>query len=455
MIDLHKASKMQTGQIKKNITQAAVKEPLFKTDLMYTAPARGHWTIAHTPMIVPESHMIYLCASACMRGVVLSALEYGGMDRFSMIMLYDHDLYEGKMEEVMIDGISEAIDALDKRPAQVMAFTSCIHHFLACDIRYVYQKLNERYKDIDFVKCYMIPTIKKGKITPEEWMQVSLYDALEKTDSLEERSVNIIGSNFPFDKENELYKILHNAGYIIRDLPTMTKYSQYKDMAKSRVNIYTLPVARFSAGKLNRRLGQQELYMPLTFNFRDIKSQLDKLPDALGDKNIDTSIALEYENRAYEELKMTKELIGDSIIAIDHEVMPRYLSLARMLIEFGYNVKDIYADIILPEEEEDLEFIKMHASDITIHATTNYACRMADRDLAEKSDKIVIAIGQKAAYFTGTSHFVNILDGGGYWGFYGAYKISQLIKEAYLNEKDVPKIISIKGFGCSGEGCRL
>ena len=73
---------------------------------------------------------------------------------------------------------------------------------------------------------------------------------------------------------------------------------------------------------------------------------------------------------------------------------------------------------------------------------------MISRTEALEEDGIMLAIGQKAAYFTGTSHFVNILEGGGLYGFDGICKISEMIRDAYLNEKDTKSIIQVKGWGC-------
>jgi len=458
LTNLHEPTTAETGIIRRPITEVSTKVVPFEPGLAYTSPSRGHWTVAHTPILIPDSYMVYLCASACMRGVALSVLEYDGMDRFSMIMLDDKDIYEGKLEQVMIDGICEVIDRLEKHPPIMMVFTSCIHHFIACDSRYIYKTLRERYPDIDFVPCYMIPTIIKGHITPEELMHVTLYDALEVPNVQETNAVNLIGSNLPASRDNDYYRLLTEAGYTVRDLPQMKTYAEYKDMAKSCANIYAFPVAHRSAKKLERRLQQKDIYLPLTYHFPDIRSELirlatEALPE-IGETLSDTVLiqAIDrMEQEAYAALARAKEVIGDTPIAIDHEVLPRYCSLARMLAENGFNIKEIYADVILPEEEQDLEWLKENAPDITFCATTNYACRMADRSQADEAGKKgekILAIGQKAAYFTGTNHFVNWIENDGNWGFHAVCELADRMIEAYETESDVPALIQVKAWGC-------
>lgn len=456
--NLHDLTTAKTGVIRRPITEVGTETVPFQPGLAYTSPARGHWTVAHTPILIPDSYMVYLCASACMRGVALSVLEYEGMDRFSMIMLDDKDIYEGKLEQVMIDGISEIIDRLPEHPPIIMAFTSCIHHFIACDSKYIYQTLRERYPDIDFVPCYMIPTVRKGHVTPEELMHVTLYDALRPQEVLEERSVNIIGSNLAASKENDYYRLLTEAGFLVRDLPQTETYAEYQEMAKSCANLYAYPVAHRSAKKLARRLNQKDIYLPLTYCFPDIRQelidlaaeQLPEISESLSEKHI-LNLIDNLQADAEAALQRAKEVVGDAVIAIDHEVLPRYCSLARMLKEHGFNIREIYADAILPEEEADLNWLKENAPDITFCATTNYACRMADRSLseqaAEKNGK-VLAIGQKAAYFTGTTHFVNWIENDGNWGFHAVCELAERMIEAYETESDVPALIQVKAWGC-------
>jgi hypothetical protein len=444
MIDLHKQTDAPVDLTERPIGEVCAGTPPFPTGLEYCAPARGHWTIAHTPMLIPGSYMIYLCASACMRGVVLSVLEYEGMDRFSMVILKDEDIYEGNLEQVMIDGICEIIDGLKEHPPIVMPFTSCIHHFLACDTTYIYEVLRKRYPDIDFVECFMIPTIRKGHITPEELMQVNLYDALEE--GLEkDRSVNIIGCNYAADPANDYCIMLREAGFRLRDLPAAETYQEYKDMARSAANLYTAPVARFSAQKLEKRLNQQNLYLPAVCTFPEIRRELTDLAETLQIPLPDLD-AMQAEAEAAAE--KARKLLGDIPIALDHEVIPRFCSMARMLTELGFHVTDLYSDYVLSEDQEDLDWLKQHAPEIVFHSTSGYACRMEENIKRMEPGRKILALGQKAAYFTGTAHFVNMLECNGLWGFHGIVRLMELMMEAYEQESNVPEIISVKAWGC-------
>ena len=60
----------------------------------------------------------------------------------------------------------------------------------------------------------------------------------------------------------------------------------------------------------------------------------------------------------------------------------------------------------------------------------------------------VLAIGQKAAYFGRSRHFVNLVQGEGLYGFDGIRRTAELMMDAYLNEKDTEKLVVQKGWGC-------
>lgn len=47
----------------------------------------------------------------------------------------------------------------------------------------------------------------------------------------------------------------------------------------------------------------------------------------------------------------------------------------------------------------------------------------------------VLAIGQKAAYFGRSRHFVNLVQGEGLYGFDGIRRTAELMMDAYLNER--------------------
>ena len=154
--------------------------------------------------------------------------------------------------------------------------------------------------------------------------------------------------------------------------------------------------------------------------------------------------------RAAAELELTKtaELLGDTPIAIDYTATPRPLGLAKLLLTHGMNVISVYADVFSPEERLAFDWLKENAGDLRLYATVHPKMGVLPRVEAGRYGGKLLAIGQKAAYFTGTRHFVNILECGGYYGFSGICGLTGDIRDAARNEKDTAKIIQVKGWGC-------
>ena len=142
-----------------------------------------------------------------------------------------------------------------------------------------------------------------------------------------------------------------------------------------------------------------------------------------------------------------KDIIGQTPIMIDYICHPQPLSMAELLLDHGFNVESVYIDAVTPDEIAVYKRLKANYPDLWLKATIHVGMRYYH----QQHDDIVIAIGQKAAFLENTPHFVNIMQGGGLWGYKGIIKLCQLIREAYLEEKDTADIVVRKGLGC--ESC--
>ena len=439
LIDLHKPD-LSKAQVRLGDLNTLTP---FPRKLEYSCPSRGGWTIAHTPMIIPGSHMIYIGASACLRGVVLSAAEYEGLDRYSMVMIEEKDILSGQMEELFIEGVTDILNKLEHRPTCVLPFTGCIHYFLATDIEYIYDELSARFPDIDFISAQMTPTMKLNDHTPEEDMCRSMYLCIEEQ-PLNGKVVNFIGDNFPIATTGDHMKLLHKHGFRTHDLAAMDDYAEYKAMGESFLNIYSLPVAAWSAACLEERLGQQFIYMPYTYIYDEIDRDMTRLAAVL---DVEAPDLTDMRTEAEESLANALSIVGNTQIGIDYMSTPRFLSLARMLLSHGFNVTEIYGDSLTPDSIPDLEWLKQHYPDIPLKATQDFRARFYPRD--EEADGKVIAIGQKAAYFMGTGHFVNMITNNGRYGYDAIKSLAAELIDAYENEKDTKSIIQVKAWGCS------
>ena len=66
----------------------------------------------------------------------------------------------------------------------------------------------------------------------------------------------------------------------------------------------------------------------------------------------------------------------------------------------------------------------------------------------EKEEGKILAIGQKAAAFEETDHFVNVVEGGGMTGYEAVTRTCRLMREAFLERKEMRELVQVKGLGC-------
>ena len=410
----------------------------FVSGLEYGAPARGVWNIVHVGMLIPGAHEIYVCAGNCLRGVVLTAAEMGAQNQFSTITIKENNVLDGDMERLLIDGVTDILTRLPSLPPAVLVYTSCIHHFLGCDLALCYRELRKRFPTVDFTDCYMNPILRKSGLTPDQLMRKQLYSLLKPR--AQDAGVNILGNCFETDETSELVKIIRLAKRPLRDITQCRTYEDYQNMAASTLHIAYNPPAKAGGQTLANRLGGTFLYLPLSYTPQVIRRNLQTLCTAL-DVTYDPA---EDEARAQQALRHAKALLGDTEIAIDYTATPAPMSLARCLIEHGLRVSRIYADSIAACDLDDFRWLQENAPDLSLYATVEVKLRVLPR----RTERPMLAIGQKAAYFTGTRHFVNIVEGGGMYGFDGICRLCARIEEAFLTARDPRDYIQQKGLGC-------
>lgn len=440
----------------------------FYEGLQYNAPARGVWNIVHTGMLIPESHQVYVCAQGCLRGVILTAAEMNDMGRMSWVALRESDMWNGEMEKRVIDGTAHIVEKLKedvaadssrKMPRCILIYLSCMHMFEGCDFQMITDELSEKYPDIDFVECYMIPTMRKT-MSPDAMMKLSLYEAVknqEKQDDL----VALVGSNLPFDKESDVATLIQMSGKRIWDIADCENYEEYLKLGSAPLTISYLAVADASCKQMARRLEQKWLRMLINFDEKKLKDNLTMLGEELGlSSSAVNSFIEKSQGEAYASLDKAHEIIGDTPIAVDYTAFPYIIELSELLTKHGFNVTSLYSDGFPADEQDAYERLKEVKPDIKVYPTNEPAMRFAvandNTDNPDNSNnpenqdtQITLAIGQKAAYFTNTSHFVDIVEGGGMYGYSAIKKLSDMMIDAFQNEKDTKKVISHKGWGCS------
>ena len=111
-------------------------------------------------------------------------------------------------------------------------------------------------------------------------MRRGLYSLLEPC-PLNEKSVSILGNDLPTDESSELYRILSEEGFTIRDITRCRNYAEYQQMAQSALALTsTRPPSRRES--LCSGVGRSTSICPLSYDFDAIAAGYDALCDTLG-----------------------------------------------------------------------------------------------------------------------------------------------------------------------------
>ena len=435
------------GKTEVFIKEASFPVP-FQPGLEFNSPAHGNWNIVHTGMLVPEAQQIYVCADNCMRGVVLTAAEMNAADRFSFVIVEEKDLLGGNLEDVTIEGVTDVLKRLDKKPKAVLLFTVCLHHFLGSDLDRIYGELEKRFPEIFFMRCFMDPIMQKTGPTPDQKLRLAMYDAVQERKA-DPKCVTVLGSDFALDEGSDICRILKKNEILLREIPTCETWEDYQNLGEGSLILNCYPAGKFGAEKQAERLGRPFLYLPGSFDYGEIQEQEEKLLGMLGQQNNRKTgkingLDIEKEIRECEEaLSHAHQIIGDTPIAVDYLFHPRPLGLTKLLLTHGFQVQSVFLDSISPEEKEVFFWLKENYPELKLISTVRPEMRVRTRQQSEK----ILAIGQKAAWFTGSRNFVNMVQGGGLWGFDGIRHTAQLMVEAFHEEKDPEDLIVRKGWG--------
>ena len=434
----------------------------FPLGLEFNSPAHGNWNIVHTGMLMPEAIQIYVCADNCMRGVVLTAAEMNAEDRFSFVTVEEENLLNGNLEDVTIEGVTDVLNKLEEKPKAVLLFTVCLHHFLGCDLDRVYEELGIRFPEIVFVRCFMDPIMQKHGLTPDQKLRKAMYDPLIPKES-DLQTVTLVGSDFALDESSDIKRLLKSTGHTLRELPACKTWEEYQQLGSAGIFVSCYPPAKYGADMLAERLNRTHLYLPGSFDYEEIKEEIRSLIKELqagwSRENVSNKECADITSEEIEvfyqreitlcedSINHARSIIGDTPIVLDYLYHPGPLGLAKLLLEHGFHVTTVYLDSISPEEKPAFDWLKLHHPDLELRATIQTKMRVLPRGTEGK----VLAIGQKAAWFSGSRNFVNMVQGGGLWGFDGIRKTMELMTEAFLEEKDPEDLIVRKGWGC--ESC--
>ncbi|MBR4741507.1 MAG: hypothetical protein IK079_01225, partial [Desulfovibrio sp.] len=293
-----------------------------------------------------------------------------------------------------------------------------------------------RFPEITFIDCCMMPTMRKSGPNDEQRTKAKMYDGIKPVSAPEKNSISIIGMEQNLH-ECLLLSILRENGYTIRSLPLCKTYTDYQELGKSKTML-TLSDDAFLAGQqLATRMNANHIHLPIRYTPDAILEDLNTLIHTLK-LTVDPKKLEQAKIFALTSLKKAADSLSKTPLALDYTFAPRTLNLAKLLLECGFSLTTLYLDAFNSAEEADFKDLQKYPLTLvqTVAPLRTYP-----------APTHTLCLGQKAAYFSGSTHFVNCVGGGGLCDFSGLSTLADLIMDAHTKPKNLRQTLLHKGLG--------
>lgn len=418
-----------------------------RKSLEYTCPSHGGWGMVRTGMLIPESHQLFVCPSACGRHGALGALKQGFKNRLSYLYLDESDVISG-YDDAIYDAVDELLARLPKKPKVLVVFVSCLDDLIGTDCDAVIDELSDRYPDVRFRMGHMNPISGDSDEPPLVNTWKNVYSLMECDAEIKNPGINMMGNYVPIDEKSEIHDLLKLFGIRLYHIGNCNSYEDLKNMGNNCLNLLTAPSVTKAAEQLKRTQGIDYLKAHVSYRMEDIKENYRKLTDKLkelrmisDDDKVTTDVEkllAECEAKADKAIRKAKEIVQNKKIYVDYSAFTNPFAAARFFYEQGFAVERVYAKD-MDELDEDyqwliketkIEIIKVNKHDI-VHKWK------------EKDDSI--SIGMEAAYVSGSKHVVSVFQDEKMYGFYGICLLMEQLVNCVKEETDLEQVISQAG----------
>lgn len=418
--------------------QSGNRSACFEDTLRYCSPSHGGWGVVRTGMMVPESHQLFVCPFACGRHGAISAITQGFKQRLSYLYIDEADIVSGGYEELICQAVDELLYELEYKTKVLMIFVSCLDDLLGTDHEAFLQVLRRRHPDMRFTVCHMNPITLDGKEPPGVNIQRKMYGLLEACDQPGLRhAAAFYGNNVAIDRNSEIYEVLAAAGYTdTYHISDFSSFAGFQKLARVGLNIVPTPVGLAAAEDVSEAHGIDYLFLPISYDFAEIEQHYETILNRF-EATIDLS---QYRQRARGAVTAARAEIGRLPIIVDASASVRPFTLAKMLLSFGFQVEEVYAQQCIPIERESCQWLLDNASSVKILQPEH-----PRSPLVHGCDRECLAIGFEGAYLTGARYVVDIANDESLYGYQGIEKLMHKLLVASRARGDLRSLIKRYG----------
>ena len=418
-----------------------------KGSLEYTCPSHGGWGMVRTGMLIPESHQLFVCPSACGRHGALGAIQQGYKNRLSYLYLEESDIISG-YDAAICEAVGELLERLQKRPKVLIVFVSCLDDLIGTDCDAVMEELSQRYPDIQFRMGHMNPISTNSDEPPLVSIWKNVYSLMESSQQEKKLGVNMLGNYVPIHEESEIFEVLANFNMKLYHVGNCTTYEELRDMGNNCLNLLVAAPVEKIAKQLKKTQGIEYVKAHVAYDLEKIKANYQLIFERLKEmgKIADTKESLDgfqeilrkSEEKAVAAIWAAKEKVGNKKLYIDYSAFAEPFAAAKFFYQEGFNIQRVYAKDI-DETDENYQWL--------LKETQVEIIKVNKHDIVNKWKKTddSISIGMEAAYVSGSRYVVPVFQNEGMYGFYGVCMLMKKLEDCVKEDADLQEVIHQAG----------
>lgn len=414
----------------------------FETTLNYCSPGHGGWGIIRIAALIPESHLLFICPSACFRHGALGAVQHGHKNRTSYLYITPADIVTG-YDDLILDGTEELLSR-DKSIKVLFLFVPCLDDFIGTDIESIAKEVQSKYPGIIVRACHMNPIAVETNKPPLVTTMHSMFSTIKTDNCATEDAVNLCGSFARIEKECELFDFLGDYGISVRQLADYEKYEEFCEMGRSKYNLILRPEGKFSAEYMDKHYGTSSMEAMITYDIDEIRESYEKLTKELSKKhNIVDSSKFdidEQENETKLAIESAVKKLNNIPISVSNSAVLRPFTLAKALLRYGFNVTEVIAQRALSIDREAYEYICKNHPEITIIQPAHHKNAVRDNENTH-----MVAIGFEGAYLRQSDYVVDLPADEGMYGYFGVKRLMAMLEKSIEQKADLKKMIEEYG----------
>lgn len=411
----------------------------FEKTLHYNSPGHGGWGIIRVAALIPESHLLFICPSACFRHGSLGAVQHGYKDKTSYLYITPSDVITG-YDAVIEQGVEELMEN-DPGIKVLFLFAACIDDFIGTDMDAIAKQMSEKYSGLVVRTCHMNPIAADTSKPPLVTVYQSMLSTIPVTDREKENAVNLLGKFVPIPEECEMHEFFAFHGIErVRQIANYERFEAFCEMGTSKYNLVISPSARFTADYMDKTYHTVSAFSVISYDLEEIRKNYEQIEESLFPDVAEKFDVTQIEEKAKEAIGRALEKVKDIPIVVSDSAVMRPFSLAKALLSYGFQVKEVVAQTAISVDKEAYETLLEAYPDVKIIQPLHHQAAVR-----EKAGEGMVAIGFEGAYLRQCDYVVDLSDDEGMYGYYGVMKLMEMLEKSVEEKADLRSMIEEYG----------